>query len=623
MSFKITLVQFNPVVGNPLHNAQRMLAFIKTAASEGSQLVVFPELVLEHYHAQDLLLNQALQNDVEAAVVLIRAEARRLKLSVLFGHSSRNPHFGKGQKALFNTASLLGSVFPEVSRAKTLLPTYREFMEDRWFEQGDLNDIKPVKPVDAAGPSLGFIICEEGWNHPIGHSQKLERIYAIDPIDFLAHTYANLDMIINISASPGYSGKLTQVLNMNSKIAQEYKLPMAWVNTLGFQDQLGFWGGTHVFNSRGQLVALLPQDHEAHITVDLAQLDSMPAIADWQEARGSELGLMRELDAALGMYLKDYFRKSGLSKFWPIKTASSDSNANTVLDGLRDHWDKISEGGVVLGISGGIDSSVVATAAVKHLGAVNVLGVWMPSRFNSAEEKNLALSLAKNLGITLLIEPIEDVVAQLTHQWNIPAESLTHENIQARLRAIILWSIANRKNKTVLNTTNWTEAAMGYGTIGGDLLGLPLIASLPKTWVYRLARYYHTLGEAAISQAHLDIVPTAALRSQQSDEVSFGARYWLLDMILEDLFMDYGDVAKTKQKFLGDAAFLETYQPLDGSSNKLASLEAVIDRCAKALLQNTEFKRGYYNRTPQFTPFSWLRWQWPMANTYFSQPTPL
>ena len=362
---------------------------------------------------------------------------------------------------------------------------------------------------------------------------------------------------------------------------------MAWINTGGFQDELGFWGGTHVFNSRGELVLLLPQNEELLSCFDLHALDSMPVVADWRWQLGSEEGLMKELDSALGLYLKDYFRKSGLS------------------------------GKVLLGLSGGIDSSVVATAAAKHLGPANVLGVRMPSRFNSHQEMALAVDLAANLKITLRDLPIEPYLQPIEAGLGAGAGSLAHENLQARLRALMLWTIANQEDRVVLNTTNWTEAAMGYGTIGGDLLGLPLIASLPKTWVYRLARYYKDSGFPSITQAHLDIAPTAALKPDQSDESSFGARYWVLDAVLEDLFMNYGDLEKTKQKLQTDTNLLQRYQPINGIADKPSSLAAVIDRCAQALLKQTEFKRWYYNRTPQFTPYAWLRWRWPLANAQF------
>ncbi len=614
--FKVALVQFNSVVGNPLGNARRMATYMQQAASQGARLVVFPELCVDHYHAQDVFLNPAVQAHVAEAVVWLRQEAQRLGLSILFGHSAHNPDQAKGQKLLINAVSLLGPVFAEVTRAKTLLPTYREFMENRWFEAGSAGQIKPQALHENSSASnalsIGYVVCEEGWNNPVGLG-RTARLYALDPIDYLAHASEHIRAIFNISASPGYMGKLGQVLEMNAKLAREYHLPMIWVNTVGFQDQLGFWGGTHVFNSKGELVTLLARDQEELFVFDLLALDALPVISGWPQSNSSEDSLMRELDQAMGLYLKDYFHKSGLAKTWPQSRESRFEQ----WQGLKGHWDKIPEGGVLLGLSGGVDSSLVATVAVRHLGPDKVLGVYMPSQYNSAQESAQALELGRNLGIPVLVEPIEAAVEYLGQNWRLTRETLAHENLQARLRAMILWTIANAKNKTVLNTTNWTEAAMGYGTIGGDLLGLPLIASLPKSLVYRLARYYAALPEPSITQDVLDMVPTAALRPNQTDEASLGARYWVLDAVLEDLFMNYGNVQATSEKFLNDAAFVQRYEPYNGVPDKRDSLKQVILRCATTLLKTTEFKRCYYNRTPQFTPYAWLRWQWPMANDAF------
>ncbi len=615
--FKVSMVQFKPVVGDPLHNASRMETFMRRAAAEGAKLVVFPELALNMYHSQDVFNNGNVQNQTEQAVEKVRQLAHELNIAVLFGHIQRNLTQTLGQKHLVNAASLLGTVFPERSRVKTTLPTYREFDEYRWFEPGDPANIRPATLIRRGERdiSLGYVICEEGWNNPVGVPDSRERFYGHDPIGMLIQQNPFLNAIFNISASPGYSGKLAGVVAMNARMAAHYKVPVGWINTVGFQDELGFWGGTHLLNSRGELVLMMPQFVEDMVTFDLNAIDRMPVIADWEPNYASEQGQMEELDKAFGLYLNDYFERSGISARWPKDLRIPESDR--FLLGLpKKNWKKIPMGGVVLGLSGGIDSTLVATIAAQHLGAERVLGVIMSSRYNTEEDERLAKELGERLGIQILVVPIEPFVKKYMQVLNLEEESGAHENIQARIRANILWAIANVKHKAVLNTTNFTEAARGYGTVGGDLLGLPMIASLPKTWVYRLASYYHTHGNRAITAEMMNVIASARLKYAQSDEVAMGAKFWVLDAILTDLFINCGNVPATEQKFLSDAEFLERYEPIDGNPDKRASLREVIRVNAKALLQDTQFKREYYNRTPQMTPYAWLRRKWPVANKH-------
>ena len=589
-SLKIALVQFNPVVGNPAYNAERIVGWLDKAKDKGGDFVLFGELVLAGYCSQDLFFNKDIIKKTQEAWVYIKEVASKKSIGVGLGMPRWNRYSRSGAKHLFNSFAMFVPDEIEFIQDKVCIPSYGEFDETRWFQSAS---IRNVKPRAIGNKTWGFLICEDGWNNKHGVPDPLYRLYSQDPIERLSKLSKKsnrpLDFFVNISASPDYIGKQELRLEMNKKIAIHYKTPIIFLNNVGAQDELIFSGRSFMLDNKGQVVFEMKAFEEDMKVISLDNIEKTKAYKPMHK--------MQELDGLMGTYLKDYFNKS--------KMKSNSGNA------------KSAQVKTVLGLSGGKDSTAVACILKRHLGQENVLGIMLPYKmgeYTQPASKKLAEAVANQLGIEVREIAITQAVDDLKKELKVITNSLAHQNLQARIRATILWTIANQENRVVINTTNFSEAAMGYGTIGGDLLGLPLIASLPATTVIDYLKWLKDQGETAITEEMINRPPSAELVPGQLDADELGA-YSYIDPLIESLRMNYGDInevikhfSKTKSK--------QNNQYTNTTANKEIFLER-LSFLAKKLLKDSEFKRWYYNKTPQFTPYSWLRWKWPVANGYF------
>ena len=481
---KIALAQTNPIVGDIAGNEERILEMIGRAADAGAELVVFPELSLIGYPPKDLLLKPAFIADQLAAIERIAAATG--SIAALVGYAEANP--APVGRPLFNAAALLVGGRVASVHHKMLLPTYDVFDEVRYFESG-----REPFLADVGGVAVGVTICEDLWNLQEMVPRKL---YDDNPIDRLAA--AGAKVVVNMSASPFVIGKHAKRRELFAAQATGVGIPVLYCNQVGGNDELVFDGNSMAFDAGGDLVAHAKEFEEDLLIVDLDE----PASNRIETPADG----VASVHAALVLGLADYCRKVGFEK-------------------------------VVLGLSGGIDSSVVAAVAVEALGSENVLGISMPSRYSSEHSRSDAVALAENLGIMCTSVPIGGIhkayEAQLAEHFAGREPDVTEENIQARIRGNILMAFSNKFGHMVLSTGNKSELAVGYCTLYGDMAGgLGIISDVPKTMVYRLARHINTAaGREIIPENVLTKPPSAELRPDQKDQDSLPP-YDQLDAIL-------------------------------------------------------------------------------------------
>jgi NAD+ synthase (glutamine-hydrolysing) len=480
---KIALLQLNPTVGNIKGNSDLIAQAVFRA---GADLAVTSELALLGYPPRDLLLNA---DFVKRSWDILHKLAADLADSspVLVGLAESNP--SEVGRPLFNSAALLRDGHVERTFQKTLLPTYDVFDEDRYFEPACEPQI-----LDLGGLNLGISICEDIWND---RDFWKRRRYHTDPVKELVE--AGAEAIINLSASPFTTGKQIHRENMLSSLAHKYAVPFLYVNQVGGNDDLVFDGRSCVFDASGHLIARGRGFVEDLIKVDLGSLSGTIADDDFTEES--------EIWHALVLGTRDYVHKCGFSS-------------------------------VLLGLSGGIDSSLVAAVAANALGPENVLGVLMPSPYTSRESIEDALALAKNLGIKTITITITEIMKSFDLELANPfcgrEKDMTEENIQARIRGNLLMALSNKYGSVLLTTGNKSELAVGYCTIYGDMSGgLAVISDVPKTSVFRISEWLNTSRETEVIPATvLKKAPTAELRFCQTDQDSLPP-YDLLDDILE------------------------------------------------------------------------------------------
>jgi NAD+ synthase (glutamine-hydrolysing) len=480
---KIALAQINTTVGDLAGNEKKILDAYQRAVAAGPDLVVFPELATTGYPPRDLLLRPQFVADNLA--VLDRLAAASGKAGMIVGYVGRNER--QPGRGVTNSVALLQEGRIVATRAKMLLPTYDVFDEDRYFEPATEN-----APVTARGGMLGLTICEDVWND---EDYWDERRYRRNPAADLA--WAGAKILINSSASPWHLGKNRARRAMLSQLAVKTHCPVIYCNLVGGNDELIFDGGSMVFDPQGRLVAEGKRFEE-----DLLVLDLETAAPVEPRERVDEEQVFR----ALTLGLRDYLAKCGFNS-------------------------------AVLGLSGGIDSAVTACIAVAALGKDRVHGVSLPSQFSSQGSLDDARVLARNLGIRYDVIPIQppflEVKQQMQSVFAGRAEDLTEENIQARLRGVVLMALSNKLGSLVLCTGNKSEVAVGYCTLYGDMCGgLAVIADVPKTMIYRVARWINREREI-IPQASITKAPSAELRPNQTDQDSLPS-YDVLDRILED-----------------------------------------------------------------------------------------
>ena len=477
---RIGIAQINPTVGDLRGNFDKILGAYERLATAGAELVLAPELAISGYPPQDLVFKSRFVPQNLEAVERLHTCVGQVPL--LVGYVDRNE--GRG-KPFHNAAALLEHGQPLRKTFKTLLPTYDVFDEDRYFEPGKGGDVFPI-----AGRRVGVTICEDIWTE-----NYLPRpLYDLELVPGLVARGAEL--IVNLSASPFGLHKLEMRREMVAALAREHQRPIVYCNVVGGNDQLVFDGSSIAFNRAGALIAQLPSFAAAEAIVETDSTTAL-ALAPVEE--------MAELHGALSLGVRDYLTKCN------FKSA-------------------------VLGLSGGIDSAVVAAIAVDSLGAENVVGVSMPSPYSSRGSIDDALALARNLGIECLEIPISDAFAVFKAQFKEVfagrPEDTTEENMQSRLRGMILMALSNKFGHLLLTTGNKSELAVGYCTIYGDMAGgLAVISDVPKTLVYPLARWINSEREI-IPRSTIEKPPSAELKPGQVDQDSLPP-YDVLDQILQ------------------------------------------------------------------------------------------
>lgn len=487
---KITIAQLNYHVGNFNFNFDEMASAIKQAVREGSDIICFGELATTAYPPRDFL--EFADFIKQAEEVIDRLVALSTEIAIVVGSPTVNP-VPEG-KDLFNTAYFLADGKILHMQHKTLLPTYDIFDEYRYFEPASDHKI-----VEYKGYKIALTVCEDIWNLPAGNTEiTMENpLYKTVPLDILKKQ--DPDFIINISASPfnyKHAHCRKEIVSANTK---RYGIPMFYINHVGAQTEIIFDGGSLVAGANGNIYDECPYFQKVVKTYDLEDILSSDRA---KEQSASKISLIHD---GLICGLRNYFGKLGFKK-------------------------------AVIGLSGGIDSAVTTALAAEALGPENVSVLLMPSQYSSDHSVSDAEILAQNLGIRHDIVPIKDIysafVDKLNPIFDKKEEDVTEENIQARARGVLLMAISNKHRSIVLNTSNKSEAAVGYGTLYGDMCGgLSVIGDVYKMDVYALARYINRHDEI-IPVNSITKPPSAELRPDQKDSDSLPP-YEVLDEILE------------------------------------------------------------------------------------------
>ena len=485
---KVGLAQINPTVGDFAANSAAILAAYSSLVKSGAEVVLTPELALPGYPPLDLLFKSRFVPQNLAALDALHAQIGEVPL--LVGCVDVNTGPGRPFR---NTAAILERGKPIRKISKSLLPTYDVFDEARYFQPAEKNE-----PVEIAGIRCGVTICEDIWSR-----EYLPRpLYDCDPLASLAAQGAKV--ILNLSASPFEVGKPRRRFEMLAARARTHRVAIAYCNTVGGNDQLIFDGNSFAISETGECLAQLAPFRTESALAEFKIQNSKFKIPSFQCEE-------EELFDALVLGTRDYFAKCG------FKSA-------------------------VLGLSGGIDSAVTAVIGAAALGAENVLGVTMPTRYSSEGSVGDSLQLAAALGIRCLTIPIEKSFTafkeQMTPFFEEKPEDVTEENMQPRLRGMTLMALSNKFGHLLLTTGNKSELAVGYCTLYGDMCGgLALISDVPKMMIYQLARWLNRDREI-IPAATIEKPPSAELRPDQRDQDTLPP-YEILDPILELLIEDH------------------------------------------------------------------------------------
>ncbi len=487
----IGLLQLNSTIGDFSANRKKLLAGYDQACARGAEFVLAPELFLCGYPPRDLLQRA---DFIEANLAALAETARGVgAVPLCVGYVDRNPD--KPGRGLRNSAAVLQNGTVVWRTHKSLLPTYDVFDEDRYFEPA-----QSAAPYLFKGRQLGITLCEDIWND---EDFWPDRRYRRDPVRELAAQGA--EIILNLSASPWHEGKERTRLEMLQRVARDEKIPLAQVNLAGANDELIFDGHSLALNGRGEVLALGKGFAEDVLVVDFS-----PSINARRPAP-SFPPREQQIFSALSLGIRDYVHKCGFES-------------------------------VLLGLSGGIDSALVAVLAADALGAENVWGVALPARHSSRGSLTDAEALAKNLGIRYQVLPIEPafeaVEGQLETVFAGTRPNEAEENIQSRLRGVMLMALSNKFGGLVLTTGNKSEMAVGYCTLYGDMSGaLAPIADVLKTDVYAIARWVNREREI-IPADTLTKPPSAELRPGQTDQDSLPP-YEVLDALLQAYIVDH------------------------------------------------------------------------------------
>lgn len=486
---RIGVLQLNSTIGAYEANRERLLAAYTQAVRDGAEFVIAPELFLCGYPPRDLLLRPDFIDANRVALEQTAAAIGPVPLCV--GFVAPNPT--RPGRPLVNAVAVLHKGKIVWQQTKSLLPTYDVFDEDRYFEPA-----KSTGPFEFNGRKLGITICEDIWND---EDFWPERLYRCDPVRELISQGA--DLILNLSASPWSVGKEQTRLAMLQRLARDEGVPLVQVNSVGANDELIFDGHSVALNRRGEVLALGKGFAEDLFVIEVD--GNTPTVQPvWP-------GREEQLFHALALGIRDYVQKCGFKN-------------------------------VVLGLSGGIDSALVAVLAVEALGADKVMGVSLPARYSSSGSLTDAEALAKNLGIRYEVIPVEPgfvaVEGQLAKLFAGTKPNEAEENLQSRLRGVTLMAISNKFGSLVLTTGNKSELAVGYCTLYGDMCGaLAVIADVFKTEVYALAHWINR-ARVIIPTDSITKPPSAELRPDQKDQDSLPP-YEVLDAILQHYVVEH------------------------------------------------------------------------------------
>jgi len=512
-NLRIAVAQINVTLGDFAANRKKILEQIQKASEEKCDLILFPEATLFGYHPFDLLERRQL---VEMQLKELREIEKKIPAGIgaLIGLISKNP--SKKGRPYFNSAALVQKGKKSQIFHKQLLPTGDVFDEARFIESG-----KTIKNIFSfKGKKILMTICEDIWAWPMkdGSSQ-----YAENPLEVLKGK--KIDLVLNMSASPFYLGKEKIRQYLVEKTAQHFKAPVIYANLVGAQDEIIFDGSSFAVSAKGTEILRCAEFIEDFQIFDLRDNTKRKTTPKRLEAR--------TLRQALVLGIKDFCQKTGLQK-------------------------------IHLGLSGGVDSALAACLAVEALGAKNVAGLAMPGEFNAPKSLSLARELATNLGIQLLEAPIgqiyESTKENIDAVFGVREFGLVHENLQARIRGLILMAYSNKENSLLLSTSNKSEYAAGYATMYGDMCGgLAPLGDLTKSQVYAICADYNLDGDV-IPKEILTRAPSAELRPNQKDQ---------------DTLPPYDQLDQSVRKLIQECALAKT----------------ATDRWLLPILMRTEFKR--------------------------------
>jgi NAD+ synthase/NAD+ synthase (glutamine-hydrolysing) len=484
-SMRIALAQINPTVGDLPGNAARMVEAARQAAGRGAEVIVFPELSLAGYPPRDLAEKPSFLDLNAAELERVARETAELDACMVCGYAARS-QAGAGKRAL-NSAAVLEGGQVRFRQNKTLLPTYDVFDDARYFRPSERAELCTMR-----GRRVALTVCEDAWND---RTYWTQRLYERDPVEELFD--AGAELMICVNASPYSMGKREIRRRMYRSAARRYGKPVIYVNQVGGNDQLVFDGSSFAMNGAGEVIAAARSFEE-----DLVLADLDAGSGDRHDDFPDECEAVYQ---ALVLGTRDYIRKCGFSR-------------------------------ALIGLSGGIDSSLVACLAVEAVGRGNATGVAMPGPYSSDHSLSDAREVAARLGMRLEIVPIQAVfdaaMRQLAPLMGGEPAGVTGENLQSRLRGLVLMALSNHTGALVLTTGNKSELAVGYCTLYGDMCGgLAVISDVPKTMVYQLARVANRRLGQAIPESVFTKPPSAELRPNQKDTDSL-PEYGVLDRIL-------------------------------------------------------------------------------------------
>ena len=530
---RLAMAQINTCVGDFEGNTRKILSAIEQAKAQGSQIVCFPELSVCGYPPEDLLFKNS----------FIRENIRRLDQikEKTSGIIAIVGSISKEKGALFNSAAILADKKIIDIYHKIHLPNYGVFDEKRYFQSGGKFNLYELK-----GALWAVNICEDIWVEDGVINSQAE---------------AGASLILTINASPYHSGKINLRQKMLKTQAKINKVFIAYINLVGGQDELVFDGRSMLISNQGKVLALASAFKEDLKVIDL-DLEKLPQKPKSKKTRVMSINLPEA---------KNALQPIPASKIKKLETAEEVFSALVL--GTRDYCQKNGFSQVILGLSGGIDSSLVAAIAAEALGKDNVIGAILPSRFNSPDSSDDAISLADNLGLKHIVISIQEIFEKylniLNPHFSGQSWNTAEENLQARIRGNILMALSNKFGWLVLTTGNKSEMGVGYATLYGDMAGgFAVIKDVPKTMVYQLSRFYNKReNQEIIPRRVLEKAPTAELRENQKDSDSLPV-YETLDPILKYYIEEDLSVSEIIKKNFNQDDVLRTVRMVDTSEYK-------------------------------------------------------